>query len=113
TDAGGQGDDAGSNGDSSVVDAAFDAADASLGRVVQVSAGARSSCALYENGDVYCWGDDSTAELGIGSAGSDNIKPTRVPLSRRATHVSQGAYTGCAVLDDNSLWCWGENDAAE
>jgi alpha-tubulin suppressor-like RCC1 family protein len=102
--------DSGADGQTPPGDAGGDAAS---DRVVQVAAGARSSCALYASGAVYCWGDNIFGELGIGTAGTDHVQPTLVPLTRPAIRISVGTYSGCAVEDDNSLWCWGDNQSGD
>jgi len=73
-----------------------------------VSAGGSHSCAIRGTGYLYCWGDDSSGQLGNGSAGSATY-PYRV--SGTATSWSQvsagGAHT-CGILSSR-LYCWGDN----
>ncbi|MDQ6750756.1 MAG: hypothetical protein M3Z33_08405 [Actinomycetota bacterium] len=86
-----------------------------LGRTaVAISAGARHTCALLDEGSVRCWGDNSVGELGYGN--TDNVGDTQTPdmagpvrlgLRRTATAISAGGNHTCAVLDDRSVRCWG------
>lgn len=41
------------------------------GRIVRLAAGAQSTCALYEDGTVWCWGGNIAGELGRGGSGND------------------------------------------
>ena len=75
-----------------------------------VSLGYSHTCAIVENGDVYCWGRNHIGQLGVGNT-TDQYLPTKVllPSGRTATAIEAGAYHTCAILDDNSIKCWGQN----
>ena len=47
----------------------------------------------------------------IGSGNTtDQYYPTQVLLGgRTATAIESGSYHTCAILDDNSVKCWGKN----
>ena len=51
------------------------------------------------------------ANLGVGNT-TDQYHPTKVllPSGRTATAIEAGAYHTCAILDDNSINCWGQNN---
>ena len=57
-----------------------------------------------------CWGYNLYGQLGIGST-TQHTTPQTVNLGagKTATSVSAGNYHTCAVLDDGSLKCWGDN----
>ena len=87
-----------------------------------VSAGIYHSCAIRDNGSLVCWGMADFGQLGIGSASTDTCtyigddydckkSPTVVNLGtdRTAVAISLGQHHTCAILDDNSLVCWGRN----
>jgi len=80
-------------------------------RATAVTAGAYDSCALLEEGSTRCWGAGFLAGERIGD---DEAPGSRAPLDfgggRRATDLSAGLAYGCAVLDDGSVRCWGQND---
>ncbi|MDA9829639.1 putative Ig domain-containing protein, partial [Candidatus Poseidoniaceae archaeon] len=80
------------------------------------TAGSGSTCAIYSNSSVYCWGSNFFGALGDAStAGDSNVhEPGWVDLGvgRTATSIAHGgvaAHHGCAILDNNSLSCWGWN----
>ncbi len=77
---------------------------------VQVSSGLRHTCAVLVDASLECWGDNANGQLGIGS-NSDSSNPVPVSFTdgKKVLAVSAGASHTCAVLDDRSLQCWGEN----
>lgn len=70
------------------------------------------TCALGQNGNVYCWGYGSAGQLGNGQA-ADSKVPVQVGLSGPARAVVSGAYHACALLDAGSVQCWGDNNFGE
>jgi len=86
------------------------------GQQDKMTAGTGHSCSLYSNSSVYCWGSNFFGALGDAStAGDSNVhEPGWVDLGvgRTATSIAHGgvaSYHGCAILDNNSLSCWGWN----
>ena len=78
--------------------------------VVSIALGLAHSCVLFQNGNVWCWGDNSRGQLGIGSVGSWFSAPQRVSaLSTRATSLTVGAYHACIVSISNDTVCFGYN----
>jgi cysteine-rich repeat protein len=106
-----RGDEPGEMGD------ALPAIDLGAARTVKsVSAGWGVTCALLDDLSVKCWGQGGV--LGLGDPDPRGYKPNqmgnalpRVDLGtgRSAKFVSTGYYCGCAILDDDSLKCWGRN----
>lgn len=88
---------------------------------VQVSAGKEFTCAVADDGDTWCWGDDSTEQLGDGSGSTDQNKPVKVQLSSPMTQVETGdghacasvAYTVPAAYSDHVAYCWGDDAAGQ
>ena len=73
----------------------------------------RNTCAIRDDGDLYCWGRNGNGQLGTGSMGSNTWKtrPTRTnSLGSDAVSVSMGEQHTCAVLDTGVLKCWGRNN---
>ena len=76
-----------------------------------VSAGMGHICAVLDDGSLYCWGDNGFGQLGDGTTTSTGTPvAVSLPSGRTAASVSAGAYHTCAVLDNASLYCWGQND---
>ena len=46
--------------------------------VVEVSAGGEYTCAITQDDALWCWGDDSVGQLGLGFAGSEEHLPVQV-----------------------------------
>jgi len=86
------------------------------GRVKQIQAGGRHACALLESGDVKCWGANEVGQLGLGDTKNrgqgffsmgGGLRP--VALGGHAVTITTGNDHSCALLDDLSIKCWGEN----
>nr|AIF25460.1 RCC1 domain-containing protein [uncultured marine group II/III euryarchaeote SAT1000_51_D10] len=77
---------------------------------VSISAGAYHTCAILDDASLACWGRNGYGQLGIGSNSSQN-SPQTVDLGagRKAVTVSAGEGFTCAILDNSSLKCWGDN----
>ena len=80
------------------------------------------TCAVNASGAVKCWGE--IALLGIGFDDSDgfgdgyiemgDVLPyLSLPTGRSVDMIEAGGSHTCAVLDNNDLICWGENDAGQ
>jgi alpha-tubulin suppressor-like RCC1 family protein len=83
-------------------------------RATDVSAGHQFTCAVLDNGSIACWGKASEGQLGIGSITSSQVEDEPVyaliPSERRAIAISTGYEHACAILDNQSVWCWGADD---
>lgn len=73
------------------------------------------SCALLDDGSVWCWGASYWGQL---CRGNQNGSWTPVPIALgthqdgtayKATFIAAGQETNCAVLDDGKMKCWGQN----
>lgn len=74
-----------------------------------VVAGFSHSCALTTAGAVWCWGLNSSGQLGDGSL-AGQLTPVRVRrLPGEAVAVAAGALHSCAVTAAGTSHCWGYN----
>jgi len=74
-----------------------------------VSAGRSHTCVIDYRGRVQCVGQNYRGEASPG--GANNIQsPTIVPLDPEATQVAVGKVFSCALLVDQTVWCWGSSD---
>lgn len=78
--------------------------------IIDISAGGNRTCALYDNGTVKCWGDNSYGELGDGTW-RDQPSPVTMPGINTATAISVGQDHLCMVLADQTVKCIGEASA--
>lgn len=79
---------------------------------VEVVAGDTFACARDDLGGVWCWGSGDRGQLGQPDQTTlPLIRELRAPvqLPRPAIQLSAGDSHVCALLDDRSLSCWGEN----
>ncbi|MBI4701596.1 MAG: hypothetical protein HY744_10640 [Deltaproteobacteria bacterium] len=79
--------------------------------VLLVRAGLRHTCAIKADHTLWCWGSNSYGQLGLDpdEVGATPV-PTEVPgIGPGVVDVAPGADHTCAVKDDGSVWCWGNN----
>ena len=81
----------------------------SLLPIVAVAAGGRHTCAVGGPGQVVCWGANTSGQLGYGDRQARSAGESAVPLPARAIAVVAGLYHTCALLEDASVRCWGDN----
>ena len=73
----------------------------------------QSSCAIDGAGDAWCWGTNCKGGIGDGTT-TDRPTPTKVlGLPKRVNQVQPGYGNTCAVLEDATVWCWGNNQYGE
>jgi alpha-tubulin suppressor-like RCC1 family protein len=86
----------------------------------QIAAGAEHTCGLMPDGSVICWGDNTYGQLGTGAVVNVGYQPADLAASsyayvslgtgKSATKIAAGAYHTCALLQDGTVKCWGENN---
>ena len=84
------------------------------GRTVRsMSIGSGQTCAVTDDGAVYCWGENDRGESGSAVLG-DIHTPVPVAGVAGATQVAAGraAFT-CALAKDAKTLCWGDNSFAQ
>jgi alpha-tubulin suppressor-like RCC1 family protein len=106
-------DDAGQLGDGGGPPRALPAAVAGITTAVAVTAGEAFSCAVLRDATAVCWGDNTLGQLGDGGDATPMRKPTQVFALDGIRVLSAGWQHACAVRDDESLWCWGDNSAGQ
>jgi alpha-tubulin suppressor-like RCC1 family protein len=83
--------------------------------VQKIAAGAYHTCALKYGGVVWCWGYNAYGQLGTGDTQSrrdgvnNNFGVPSLGTGRRAIDITAAAYSTCALLDNQTVKCWGYN----
>ena len=86
--------------------------------IQSIVAGGFHTCALLDNGSVKCWGINSSGQLGLedtnsrGDAAnemSDFLPVVKLGTNRSARNIVAGGYHTCAILDNGTVKCWGDN----
>lgn len=81
----------------------------------QLSTGGSHACGLTAGGALYCWGSNSSGQLGDGTTTARGTPaqvstPVGVTFARLARSVgSLGADHSCAITTTGTLYCWGAN----
>jgi len=75
---------------------------------VAIAAGAQHTCAVRLNGQVLCWGQNSSGQLGEGSM-SSLAEPVPVTGLGNGVKVPAGATFSCAATSDGAIFCWGDD----
>jgi cysteine-rich repeat protein len=87
-----------------------------------IAAGSGHTCAVLDDGSVKCWGYNASGQLGLGDVDDRGDDPGEmgdalavVDLGSGHTAQAIGASElhSCALLDDDSVKCWGFNPRGE
>jgi alpha-tubulin suppressor-like RCC1 family protein len=81
-----------------------------------VAVGFSHVCATRTDGSLWCWGFNSSGQLGYGAL---DVPQNMADAGRVGTDIdwdiayqTRGAFS-CATKNDGSRWCWGTNDVGE
>lgn len=76
-----------------------------------------TTCALDTSGDLFCWGDNGTGQLGNGTnASSDTpvaVESSEGPAEHQFRRFAVGGDHTCAVDRVGDVYCWGANDRGQ
>ena len=88
----------------------------------QVVVGGGQACALISTGAVKCWGKNNYGQLGLGDTVNRGLNPTdmgnylpaiNLGTGRTAIKLAAGGDHICALLDNFTAKCWGNNFEGE
>lgn len=84
-----------------------------------VAAGSEHTCALLDNGEVKCWGENVDGKLGLGDTESrgdesgemgENLLAVDLGTNRTAAQIAVGDAHTCALLENGDVKCWGSGE---
>ncbi|TAG06275.1 MAG: RCC1 repeat-containing protein [Betaproteobacteria bacterium] len=85
--------------------------------VVSVALGTAHACALLTSGAAKCWGDNTSAQLGIGAASVftpfSPMPMDVLGLSGSAVSLAAGYGHTCAQMKSGAVRCWGWNASGQ
>ena len=97
--------------------------DLGTGRTVRdIEAGDNHTCAILDNESVKCWGSNTSGQLGLGDTNSrgdgpnymgDNLTAVDLGTGRTAKAIAAGSAHTCAILNNDSVKCWGSNTSGQ
>jgi alpha-tubulin suppressor-like RCC1 family protein len=81
----------------------------------QVSLMRQTSCAVTAAGGAMCWGNNDYGQIGDGSQTDTGNSISHygardvAGLTGGVRQVAAGEHHACALKNDGSVWCWGDN----
>ena len=83
-------------------------------KATSVQSGDGHSCTILEDKTLWCWGKNDFGQVGVGGSLTFYDLPQKVSrLGTKVTSVTVGQERTCAILDDDTLWCWGKNNEGQ
>lgn len=80
----------------------------------EVCTGQGHSCAIAEDGSLWCWGRNTDAQLGLGAGSPIQVRaPARVGAESDWASIACGQGHSCGLRADGTLWCWGVDFAGQ
>ena len=79
-----------------------------------IAAGQDFSLAIKPDGTLYSWGDNTFGQLGRATFYAfENYVFSSVIMPLNCTQVAAGGHHALAILNDGSLWAWGNNSEGQ
>ena len=91
-----------------------------------IAMGYSHACLILDDSTTKCWGDNDYGQLGLSNMSwiENNVVDRRIPLSndlptvnlgtnRTAKALALGEHHSCALLDDDSVRCWGRSNVGQ
>jgi alpha-tubulin suppressor-like RCC1 family protein len=74
--------------------------------IVKIVAGETHTCALKQDGGLWCWGRNERGQAGLDA--SDKPVPA-TEITTGVADVTLGAFHTCVKMNEGSVQCWGDN----
>ena len=85
--------------------------------IKQITAGTEFTCAIASDDKAYCWGSNSSGQLGnnstINSGVPVAVNTSGVLAGKTIKQISAGSSHTCAIASDDKAYCWGSNSSGE
>ncbi|HET9708372.1 MAG TPA: Ig-like domain-containing protein [Gemmatimonadales bacterium] len=81
-------------------------------RFLVISTGAVHTCAVATDQNAWCWGGNSSGQVGDRTTG-DELLPTQIGAGQTFTTISAGGSHSCAVSTAGAASCWGANSRGQ
>ena len=78
--------------------------------VDSVALGYAHSALIAKNGDLYCWGNNDSGQVGNGS---DEQQDKPVKVLSNVVSAALGEAHSAAITKNGDLYCWGANDSGQ
>ena len=88
----------------------------------KISVGRDHACALSADGAAYCWGGNSSGQLGAATTEvcnpyeanlKESCQPVRVSGGLSFTDITVGRFHTCGLTTAGAAYCWGENQSGQ
>jgi alpha-tubulin suppressor-like RCC1 family protein/uncharacterized protein YjdB len=76
---------------------------------IRLAGGGAHTCGLTSDGSAYCWGRNTSGQLGDNSTQSRDT-PVPVATDLKFVTIDAGAQHTCGLTDAGTAYCWGLND---
>jgi alpha-tubulin suppressor-like RCC1 family protein len=83
--------------------------DPGLVKVTSVTAGYDFACARTSDGNIWCWGNNESGQLGNGNTLKSSTPVQVLNLGTAINAIAAGYDFACAIIDDGTVRCWGDN----
>ena len=83
---------------------------------VSLTAGYSHTCGIGNNGATYCWGYNSTGQIGFTPMGINRDVPTPVNMPGGVasyTSIFASDYHTCGIANTGTTYCWGWNSTGQ
>ncbi len=78
----------------------------------EVALGGAHGCRV-DDGALRCWGANERGQLGLGTAGGEELRARPVALEEPVAQLVTAEVSTCARTVTGRVWCWGDNGGGQ
>ncbi|MBK8256114.1 MAG: hypothetical protein IPK82_26025 [Polyangiaceae bacterium] len=78
-------------------------------RYTLVTSGPFHSCAIRQEGTIWCWGLNTSGQVGTGTSDAFFVRPVSIGDAKDWQLVTAGSAYTCALAQTGKVSCWGNN----